>query len=334
MHGITTINKNGQQFAEAMYANKPAWHGLGQVFDPNGTTAPKKSDVLPLIDWGVSREPVKLASTNVVIPKTNALVREDTREVLGIVGERYRVKQNTECLDFVDSLVADHEMTYEAVFSLHGGKKVVFLARMPQVDKIANGDVTMRYVSFVNTHDGMSSLQIYPTAIRVVCANMLAVSLSEERKMNLGIKIRHSSQLETQLMDAKTKLSKVNERFLTVAEQSQLLAQKSVSPQMAIDFVNTLYPEPTKDSSKMAVTLHKKRYDEMKRIFNKDTNQIDSIKGTWWQMYNMVSEYIDHGSSYNGDVQTRKEARFYSTAINTGAMKKVEAFNLALSMAT
>ncbi|HEY5262377.1 MAG TPA: DUF932 domain-containing protein [Solirubrobacteraceae bacterium] len=54
------------------------------------------------------------------IPGFFATVRQDTREVLGIVGERYRIVQNHEAFTFIDQLLGS-SINFETAGSLHGG---------------------------------------------------------------------------------------------------------------------------------------------------------------------------------------------------------------------
>jgi hypothetical protein len=78
------------------------WHGLGAVLDrPPATIA----DAIELsgLGWQVNREPIAVDRGDAAtaddwweprcqeIPGYYANVRQDTRQVLGIVGERYRI---------------------------------------------------------------------------------------------------------------------------------------------------------------------------------------------------------------------------------------------------
>jgi hypothetical protein len=78
------------------------WHGLGAVLDSPPATIAEAIERSGL-GWLVTREPIGIdrgdaASADdwweprcVQIPGYYATVRQDTREVLGIVGERYRL---------------------------------------------------------------------------------------------------------------------------------------------------------------------------------------------------------------------------------------------------
>ncbi|MDR1089527.1 MAG: hypothetical protein LBL79_00490, partial [Prevotella sp.] len=68
------------------------WHGIGSVLDDVLTSEDAIREAR--LDWRVNQIPVYVATNWAQpIPGYVANVREDTNEVLGIVGERYQVAQ-------------------------------------------------------------------------------------------------------------------------------------------------------------------------------------------------------------------------------------------------
>lgn len=66
-----------------------------------------------------------------------------------------------------------------------------------------------------------------------------------------------------------------------------------------------------------------------------DRQTLPSIKGSWWSLYNAVSEAVDHGNIFRstGKGVERAERKFANVAFGNGADFKQQAFDLALSMA-
>ena len=74
------------------------WHGLGKVVEE----APTSEEALTLagLDWSVTREPVYVNGNQ--IPERYALCRDVDGKFFDIVGENYRVLQNTDAFRIMD----------------------------------------------------------------------------------------------------------------------------------------------------------------------------------------------------------------------------------------
>jgi hypothetical protein len=136
------------------------WHGLGAVLDQPPATIAEAIERSGL-GWRVEREAIAIdhgpAATvdDWWMPRCQevrgwwANVRQDTREVLGIVGERYRIMQNVEAFQFVDQLIGS-AMNFETAGSLNGGRRVGVLASLPGHIEVG-GDPVRPYVLLMNS---------------------------------------------------------------------------------------------------------------------------------------------------------------------------------------
>ena len=177
------------------------WHGLGAVLDQPPTTIADAIERSGL-GWRVEREPIAIDRGDVAtvddwwlprceeIPGWWANVRQDTRQVLGIVGERYRIVQNIEAFQFVDQLIGS-AMHFETAGSLHGGRRVWVLAQLPEHIEVG-GDPVRPYVLLMNSHDGSTAVVAASTPIRVVCQNTLNWGLERARQK---YSIRHTEKI-------------------------------------------------------------------------------------------------------------------------------------------
>lgn len=327
-HDISTVMIGGRNIVEAMYSNRPAWHGLGQIFDPNGKTAPDSAEAMRLahLDWTVEKEPFKLLHDGAeAVPGFFATVRQDTKTVLGIVGERYEVQQNAESFEFLDDLVMDGIMRYESAMALGGGTTVALLARMPQVDTIVENDHNLRYILFTTTHDGTGSITIMPTWVRVVCANTLRLALGNKVKCC----IRHTSNKDDRLKQAAKWISQYDEGFTLFRDHAKVLATKKYTEKQARDFVAELFPEPKATETDRVKRNHREKLAEVNRAIVREAKLIPAVGGTWWGLVNGITNYVDHSLSYKGN--NKNENRFYNVTDGKGAELKDAAFALALA---
>lgn len=174
------------------------WDGMGTVVKE----APTSADAIRLagLDWKV--EPRKMyTSDGIEVPDAFANVRDRDNRVLGIVGKRYKIVQNSEAFEFTDSLLGEG-VRYETAGALGNGSKIWLLAKLPKDYKIL-GDVVDPYVVFTNSFDGSGSIKVACTPIRVWCSNTLNLALKKAKRTWSA---RHSGSVNAKLEEARETL--------------------------------------------------------------------------------------------------------------------------------
>lgn len=313
-----SFDSNGN--AEAFFAMKPAWHGLGTVLDH----APNSADAMIAanLDWQVSKVPLR-TDEGADVDGWYATVRRDTGAVLGVVSDKYRIVQNRHAFDFLDGLISDGELRYESAGALKGGRVVWLLARMPSDDEILPGDISRRYVLFSTSHDGSQAIHAIPTSVRVVCANTLRLATSTDKGLI------HTGDMKQKLLRAKQYLSQFDEKFTLFRDNARLLATRSFTPEQSREYINALFPEVPAGRSK---SNRDNKLIQVRSNFVNARNTLPGMKGTWWQLLNSVTELVDHDRRKDYRQRDSQEARLLSTTDGTGADFKAEAFRLALAM--
>ena len=317
-----TVREDG--FAEIALREKAAWHGLGQVV---GAECDDSESMIASagMDWRVGLDTIQTVN-GIEIPGMFATIRRDNNSILGVVTDRYKVVQNRDAFKFLDSLVEDGQMRYESCGSLQGGKKIFVLARMPSIDEIAENDPCARYLLFTTGHDGKTALDVVMTSTRVVCANTLRIARQTDCKMT----IKHKGDMRTKLDDARKWASQFDQQFLLFRDNARLLATRQVSPVDAKEYVDKLFPMPL-ESDGRAATIRANKLTAMRNAFRFERNQIASIKGTWWQLLNALTDSVDHADRASDTLQQR-EKTFVSLIDGTAADFKESAFKLAMGM--
>ena len=333
--------------AEAAFVLTPAWHGLGTVVDHAMTSA--EALKAAQLDWRVEQRQLYAGTDEVLVgpdgseeTRTDyttvpgmANIREDTGHFLGMVGPRYVVVQNTEAFDFLDALYQDDILRYESAFSLNGGRSVVILARMPEVDRITDqGDDMKRYIAFSTDHGGFAAIQFGPTAVRIVCANTYRMALG--RGGISALSIRHTQSIHDKLADAKAVLGLAVEQFDGHADQCRKLAAAHITRNQWLEYLDVIAPR-VREIDPDYTPIRQKRIDETREAiteaWNSERQQMDGTRGTAWAAWNAVTEHIDHMPRRGASERTRMEARFRVTQSGTGHELKERAFKAALKLA-
>ncbi|MDR0442137.1 MAG: DUF932 domain-containing protein [Treponema sp.] len=276
MHGIL---ENDYMFSGR---GKVPWHGIGATLD--GVLTSDEAIKAARLTWKVEQTPV-YAATNWAdaIPGYVANVRSDTKEVLGIVSERYHVAQNKDVFAFADDLIGNGKVKckYETAGSLFNGRRVFMLVDMPK-GKIV-GDEYQPYLCLSNAHDGSACLQVFLTAIRVVCNNTLSAALKTAKRK---ISIRHLSLMERRKSEAVLTMGAASKYFHDLEMFASELAGKKVNIGKVLD---NLFPV-SQDMSKRQLQSNKEVKELIKNLF-KEKDDLQNFRGTAWGAYSAISDY-------------------------------------------
>ncbi|GHV71776.1 hypothetical protein AGMMS49928_25210 [Spirochaetia bacterium] len=258
------------------------WHGLGAVLD--GVLTSKDAIKAAKLEWTVNQTPV-FSSSNFAqeIPGFKANVRSDTKEVLGIVSDRYCVAQNRDVFAFADELIGNGKVkcTYETAGSLWNGRRVFMLVNMPK-GRIM-GDEYQPYLCLSNAHDGSACLQVFLTGIRVVCNNTLQAALNTATRK---ISIRHLSMMAQRQDEALRTMGAASKYFHDLETFASNLAGKKVNIGKVLD---KLYPV-SRDMTKRQANANKEVKELIKTIF-KQKDDLQNFRGSAWGAYQALADY-------------------------------------------
>jgi phage/plasmid-like protein (TIGR03299 family) len=275
------------------------WHGLGAVLDHTPSTIAEAIDASGL-GWRVEREPIAIDRGDVAtvddwwLPRCEEItgwwanVRQDTREVLGIVGERYRIVQNLEAFQFVDQLIGS-AMHFETAGSLNGGRRVWVLARLPEHIEVG-GDPVRPYVLLMNSHDGSTAVVAASTPIRVVCMNTLNWALERARQK---YSIRHTEKIREHVHQARRVLDLSVDYYRQFKLAGDRLASERFTEAQLRSVLDELYPSGANDNASDRTRRSREQTKALiTELFVRGDTQ-GSAPGTKWAAVNAIIEHFD-----------------------------------------
>lgn len=273
--------------AETFQANTPAWHRLGQTV--SGTKKWRDAIVLAHLNWTVDKKQLIHPDTNNPIP-AYGLFRNDNGLFLSTCGSKYTVIQNEAAFTFVDHLIGEIDGAhYETAGALNDGKTIWTLAKIPSEIRIAGTDDTSEsYLMFADHRDGKSAV-CKLTTVRVVCNNTLNVSMQEDFRR---ITIRHTAGCVAKMDELKKSLSAVQDKTKMLNSMFNELAVRQVKVTQIKDFIQTLFPKVSESA-----TAQNKARDILTKYEICDNNAFPSIRGTAWNLFNAVTEHVDHSAT-------------------------------------
>jgi phage/plasmid-like protein (TIGR03299 family) len=274
------------------------------------------------LGWRVEREPIAVDRGDAAtiddwweprweeISGYYATVRQDTRAVLGIVGERYRVVQNEEAFQFVDQLLGS-SLNFETAGSLNGGRRVWVLATLP-ADIEVGGDAVRPFVLLMNSHDGSTAVIAATTPVRVVCQNTLNWGLERARQR---FSIRHTEQIARRVHEARRVLELSVDYYEQFRATGNRLAAERCTERQLQRVLDELYPSGTGNA--MSDRSRKSRRQVKERIvelFVRGETQ-GNAPGSKWAAVNAIAEYADWHRPI------RQGGERFARAVDDGAQK-------------
>jgi phage/plasmid-like protein (TIGR03299 family) len=301
-HDLETVN--GQTAFASL--REPAWHGLGTVFD-NEVTTSEMLKLAHLDNWNVRLEDVAIPDTFVsdktysFVTRTNPFDNSQN-DILGVVGERYKVLQNEDLFSFGDNIL-DGGGRWETAGSIKGGR-VVFgslaLERETVLDPNGVSDKVKTYLLINTSHDGSIAIQASITPVRVVCANTLNLALSSfkgKKAAKQSFKIRHTQTAEGKIAVARETLGLANKYMDEFDLMAKAMIEKTVTDNQFLEIVSKAYPAPEKDA-KGSIKKYDNKVDLIQSIYRGQFN--DTIAGTAWGAFNALTERLDWYRSARG----------------------------------
>ncbi len=283
-----------------------------------------------------------------------ALVRSDNQTILTdgrSVGPQYTPLQNRFAFSWFQPFLDSKEITLETAGCLFGGQKVwvsALINRGPL--EITKDDIVEKYLMLSNSHDGTTAVRVGFTPVRVVCANTLAMAHGNEASKL--IRIKHSRKVENNLENIRDTINAIDAEFTATGEQYKVLGDKGINANDLEKYVRLVFDmKPDKETGKYSTRTENifagilnRHYMQLgvtytefqKQLLEKVTenfeagagSDIKSSRGTYWNAYNAVTEYLSH------DRGNTVDTRLDSLLFGDSSRKNEKALELALTMAS
>jgi phage/plasmid-like protein (TIGR03299 family) len=297
------------------YVGQIPWHGIGNVV--TGKESARDVMIAAGLDWTVSKRPLLtiISACEFVPIFGKAAIRRDSDEsILGVCGKDWNPLQNTDAFSFFDPFINENQAEYHTAGSLDNGKKVWVLAKVKNADtEIVRNDPVESYIMLSNAHDGVTSVRIGFTPIRVVCANTLALAHSD--KSSKLIRVRHSKDVKVNVESIRETMDAVRKTFVANAAQMKKLAKREINAEDVRKYIQQVLEteEETRTFREILGNYH-----------HGIGSDIKGVRGTLWGAYNAVTEFMTHSAGHTDN------GRFSSLWFGVNARKNDRALSIAL----
>jgi hypothetical protein len=254
------------------------------------------------------------------IDGSQAVVRTDTDEVLGVHGSRYRVLSHDDVVNSTLDAVkeADLSKDYEVrVKVIDGGRKMrgEILFNNITVEPVV-GDIVQYRINFFNSYDASWSFSQAADGLRLWCLNGCTAPMGTARsnfKHTQSINIEGSAQKMVNGIDA----------FMNNKALWQEWMGIQVSDEMAeIFFKNTLAKAPSRQ--KLVDKLNNKQLENLLTIWAREKR---NLGGNKWALYNAMTYWSTHTSDLrNPEIARRNREDAIAKAMNHYKFSSLDAY--------
>jgi phage/plasmid-like protein (TIGR03299 family) len=295
-------------FEQGFFVRVPAWHGEGIV----PADYPGREEAMRLAghDWDVVELPLAGlrckpdgAKEWRVLDGYVEHLRSDNGFTLRVGSDSFERIPNGTAYD-VAELLLDQGFEYETGITLDGGKLCAITLLLDEPIQITGDDSpALPYVGLSWAHDGSASLKLRSTSVRQVCANTVAASEAEGKKLGTDFTFRHTKNVKDRIEDAKKAIQGVREGFSAYVEAMEELGTVEVTPAQRDLFISEIIGDKGG-----VVSLSASTSDRVKNNIEGERAKIGSLffgptipeahKLTGYGLHLAGVEYFDHLRAY------------------------------------
>ena len=314
------------EFDSGAFVRTPAWHQLGVVLDDYVSVDEMQKHAG--LDWEVDLFPVyaaferptpdgDLISDVTQVEGKSAVLRKDTFDPLGVVGDRYAPIQNDVVFEFLEALMDSDEVQVETAGSLKGGRWIWAQAKVGDEISI-DGDKHGQYLTIATSHDGTLAFTAYPTFVRIVCANTFSAAYSTK---TIAYKVRHTSNAKMLVAEARQALEFTFNDGEQFAKDVERLMNTPVNFYGALDDLLPLPSDPEKEPRKH--TLRTSERDGITDLYTSSPT-VTPYRTTAWGFVNAVNEWEQWGRNglKNGETKPERAVRQFLSGSGGGLTRK------------
>lgn len=289
--------------------NRSAWIKAGTAVEASSASQVAEQAGL---NWTVSLSDMHTEQF-MHVPKKQAVVKnvDEKESVIGVVGNKYKVIQNSEVFSCLDGMIDSGEVRYAAAGEYDDGAKVWMLMSLPKEMEI-QGDPHAAFLLAKTSHDGSSSVVIRPIIERLFCHNQINRVFRAKNKAHTYT-LRHTQNALLLPSDVRNIIGLT---YTYIEEYSNLanhLMRREVDINKATAFFKKVWALPTKIENAPLHLLSKGEKNAKSRAINarqkafaiySDSPTQENIRGTEFGLWQAVVEYADHYSQKDASIAT------------------------------
>ena len=300
--------------------NKQAWVQAGTAVNAGSASEAARQAGL---DWTVQLADMQAYVSNPVsefetvtdyypVPKRQAVLKlgkDNINEVIGVVGDKYKIVQNMEVFSALDTLVDSGDARYTAAGEYNNGANIWMVMELPTGVQVAN-DPHAAFLLVQSSHDGSCAVRIRPIIERLYCSNQVNRIIKGKHKNACTYVMKHTTNSELSVND----IRKITQLTYDSIQQYETIAgtllQRKVDERQVRNIFKAVWslPSEVEESPDHLLSQGQRRQrtialngrDSAWSIYSQSPTQ-ENIRGTAFGVWQAVIEHADHHASGGSD---------------------------------
>jgi len=304
----------------AKQLNQRAWVKAGTAVNAGSASEAAKQAGL---DWNVMLANMEAFVENKVneyetitdsylVPKRQAVLKlgkDNDNQVIGVVGDKYKIVQNMEVFSALDSLVDSGDARYTAAGEYNNGANIWMVMKLPTGVQVAN-DPHAAYLLVQSSHDGSCAVRIRPIIERLFCANQISRIIKGKNTNNYTYVMKHTTNSVLSVNDIRNITQLTYTAIQEYEEVAGVLLQRKVDDRQVKSIFKKVWALPTtveetpdhllSQGEKRQRTIALAGRESAWNIYSQSSTQ-ENIRGTAFGAWQAVIEHADHHASGGAD---------------------------------
>lgn len=229
-----------------------------------------------IYDFPVSLVPLHIQQHGIEVPKKRAVFREDTKQTIGVVSDKYELFKHKEVVDGFRKALKGIETEETIKLSDNGAHMFLAYKFTAENVEVRKGDMVSLQLIVRNSYDGSNALKMILGAYRLVCSNGMIIG-----KQFMSYSQRHignGAGVDIPLLQGK--ISDLTAQFKEVAPAMVRLSKAKLDPIVGSEHLF--------DRKTVALPAYLLKKAEEEYVKAKDL--------TRWGWYNALTYAITHDS--------------------------------------
>lgn len=272
------------------------WHKKGLITDrpPN--------DIQEAREWaGLTWEPEYAPVYNEMgleIPGWKQIRRDDDQSVLSIEEDSYEIITNREMFEIMGCVMKQGAFL-DTAGSAKKGRLVWALAHLNEpISLPGDSSPVMPYVVMLTSHDKSAAGKVFPTMVRVVCANTWQMA-NEKSDSGMSFSFRHTKNVKERMEEAKKILGQVQGFAELWKKNNEELLSIQISDAGVKKFITEFFPTPKVQQTDRQVDNLISARNTLEWLIN-SAQTTEGIRGTAYCLVQAAGEFADHYRGHRG----------------------------------